>query len=239
MHPEDRHIVFSTNSVQYLNKLIPKAYQNGCEPTGTELKFTLRNKLGSWQTHHETVIDIGVLKELSRIWLIVVPTLPGVPGLDIELNLVPTTMLEAIEVIIGNLGHIERYDLVGPPPEDDEPVGLNEDTRARLENQLRLPTSTSRIMEYLDKEREGTNNGVRLPLERLNATIEFLIHLIKWTNSNKPNGTYTGKTFEMDIEAHKLEPLLGWFQETRKKQLDAKRPSMEKCRSLRPKKRAG
>jgi hypothetical protein len=234
MDPDHRSIVFYTNSPGYL-KLIPERYREEQKPTKSMCKIALEDRSHTlYKTKSQKqniVINVDILKELSQIWHMVIPTLSGVPELKINLSLVPTPMLPVVEYIIRNIGHME-YSKV---------VGVAENATA-LKDHLKLPTSTSRIVEYLQAirtEEDGAEKDLWLPVERVNAAIKFLAYLIKWTGTE---GYYihTRREFERAAVEKNLEQLtrdLKWLQEKQRKQKKKKPEELESRRSSRKRKR--
>jgi hypothetical protein len=235
MDPNDTSVVFHTNSPGYLDKLIPERYREKRESTKSMCIFALKDRS---HIHFEIksqkqniVIDVNVLEELSQIWHMVIPTLGGVPELKINLSLVPRAMLPTIENIIRNVGHMEYNELVGLP----------ENARL-LKDHLKLPTSTSRIIEYLQTirtEEDGSEKGLWFPVERVNATIKFLAHLIEWTGT-EAYYVHTKRQFERVAVEKNLERLtqdLKWFQEKQRKQEKKKPEELKSRRSSRLEKR--
>jgi hypothetical protein len=228
MDPNNRRIIFHTNRI-YLKRLVPERYQENGGHTEPECIFTLKNKANRSTLENQTiVIDVDILRALSQDWYIIVPTLPGSPELDIDLSSIPASILPAIETIIRNIGHIGYFDLVGPYIGDDDddmdPIPP-ENARALEENHLQPPTSTSRIIIYLQKicnEEEGADEGLWLPDERLNFTIEFLEYLLKWATSKPSNGKkFERATVEQNLVNFKKN--LNWLQGKQKKRAEKRK----------------
>jgi hypothetical protein len=170
------------------------------------------------------VIDVNNLEELSHIWFIIIPTLGGTPELDINLSLFPPTILPKIENIIRNVGHMEYYEL-----------GESETARALIKDHLKPPTSTSRIMEYLQTiptKEDGVDKGL-LPDERVDATIQFLTHLIKWTET-EPYYAHTYREFERAEVKKKLKELHEKLIRLQGKQKEQKKAQKRQGVPMRP-----
>ncbi|KAH8587860.1 hypothetical protein B0O99DRAFT_640755, partial [Bisporella sp. PMI_857] len=141
-------IIFHTDSPEYLCKLIPKD----------------RSLLQVNSIHQKVVFGVDVLDKLSWLGPIIVPTLPGAPELNINLDLVPTSVLPAIQNIIGNAGCIEYHQL----DSSDRVCHISPgEVTGNIEAHLQSPTNTSTIINVLHK-------GVWLFDEQLVAATEFL-----------------------------------------------------------------
>jgi hypothetical protein len=177
-------IIFHTDSPEYLCKLIPKRYHTNGESTESGYAFTLRDRslLQVNSIHQKVVFGVDVLDKLFWLGPIIVPTLPGAPELNINLDLVPTSVLPAIQNIIGNAGCIEYHQL----DSSDRVCHISPgEVTGNIEAHLQSPTNTSTIINVLRQIRgEGHNadKGVWLFDEQLVAATEFLEALKVWAS---------------------------------------------------------
>ncbi|KAH8587329.1 hypothetical protein B0O99DRAFT_642092 [Bisporella sp. PMI_857] len=220
MASNNSNIIFYTNSLKYFHKLIPKKYHTNSESTEPKCAITLRDRslLQVNSIHQKVVIDVDEVERLSWLWPIVVPTLPGAPELNINLELVPKTILPTIESIISNIGHIEYYQLNAS---NDVGHISREKATALIKAHLQPVTSTSRIIEILDQirvEEHSADKGVWVFDELLVAATKFLKALKDWDDMREFCQCVENR-FEEEVMAQKANELSNfavWAVATRK-----------------------
>ncbi|KAL5325371.1 hypothetical protein ACEPPN_006496 [Leptodophora sp. 'Broadleaf-Isolate-01'] len=173
-----RGIVFVTNSKPYLDALIPQKYQILCDTATNDFTIALQDKsliaFGKAPQPQAIIVDIDDLQNISRHWLVIIPTLGGTPELVTRVNRAPVLWLPALEQIIKNIGHMSFYSLYEPlfdqieDEQDDEQIdgGKYDDERppeivSRLGNAyLRPPTCVVRVIAYLEGEKTDNGGGL-------------------------------------------------------------------------------
>ena len=156
----------------------------------------------------------------------VIPTLSGAPELVTSVNRAPTALFPALEQIIHNCGHMNDYslhdtfyDLENSGTDDDILDDGPPPTIGTLEKKYLEPTvGISRVVQYLESEKNSTVEGSWLPQERDKVIIRFLTEVIRWTNA--PHNPYNGRKFgreEMKVNLLLLSRGLEWFRDREKK----------------------
>lgn len=248
----DRRVAFSTDSKSYLDQLIPKEYQD-FEPSNPRFTVKIGDRsytaFGRKRDPQTITIDVDVLKEISQLWLLIIPTLSGFPELVIEVDLAPVTLLPALKQITQNIGHIGHYSLYSlshdsldesdddgsddeqrdNKSDDNEPDGSKpDDDEVPLESYLKPPTSILRVLEYLERAKTDVDGGLWSPQERNKAITLFLTTVERWTNA--AHNQYDGGKFNKKEMKENLPLLirdLEWFKARERKR---KRDEKEKAK---------
>ena len=179
------------------------------------------------------ILNITVLEKISCLWWMIIPTLSGAPELVTLVNRAPTALFPALKQIIHNCGHMNDYSLhdpfydledSGPPPT----IGI-------LEKKYLKPTvGISRVVQYLESEKNGTVEGSWLLQERDKVIIRFLTEVIRWTNA--PHNPYNGQKFgreEMKVNLLLLSSELEWFRDREKRREKEDRVQEGRMRTMR------
>lgn len=260
-----RGIVFVTNSKPYLDALIPQKYQILCDTATNDFTIALQDKsliaFGKAPQPQAIIVDIDDLQNISRHWLVIIPTLGGTPELVTRVNRAPVLWLPALEQIIKNIGHMSFYSLYEPlfdqieDEQDDEQIdgGKYDDERppeivSRLGNAyLRPPTCVVRVIAYLEGEK--TDNGIWPFRKRDEAIIRFLAQVEGWSSTlYSPHNALYFERQELERNLPLLSRDLSWFRDREERRkcedIETEREKTERGRrarldTLRKRRKAG